>query len=260
VVVNWEEQADVETLRFFFLSMGDPSLMLVTPGGDVLCSDDLNPLVLDPYIEIKNPEPGAYTAFLGTYEGDAVYPGFLVVTSQDVNPATMDLAQLFPRNVDPRGVPEALSLDLLKLDSSESVRPESGKLSEASLPYTSELTAGGELGAFNLDQPNGLCTGFISAAPTVSFAWTGNSEPLTLFFESNVDTTLVVRGPDGAFLCDDDIAGSANINPGLTLTPAPGTYHVWVGSFSPDVQAAGKLTITADSSAVPDALTSQDIQ
>jgi heat shock protein HslJ len=260
VVVHWEEQADIETLRFFFLSMGDSSLMLVTPSGQVLCSDDLNPLVLDPYLEVKSPEPGTYTAFLGNYEGDAVYPGFLVVTSQDLNPATMDLAQLFPRNIDPRGVPQVLSLDLLQPDSAEAAKPEGGTLSGTSLPYTMELTAGGEIGAFNLDQPNDLCTGFISAFPTFSFDWTGNSDSLKMFFESNVDTTLVVRSPDGSFLCDDDVSGSENINPGLTLTPAKGTYHVWVGSFSPDVQAQGKLTITADATAAPVTLTAQDIQ
>ncbi len=81
-----------------------------------------------------------------------------------------------------------------------------------------------------------------------------------MFFESNVDTTLVVRAPDGSFLCDDDMSGSENINPSLRLTPADGKYRVWVGSFSPDVQAEGKLTITSDATAAPATLTSQDIQ
>lgn len=260
VVVHWEQQDGVEKLRFFFLSLGDASLALVTPNGDVLCSDDLNPLVLDPYIEVENPQAGTYTAFLGAYEGAAVYPGFLVVTSQDLNPATMDLARLFPRNIDPRGVPEVLSLDLLKPDSPDSAKPEGGKLSAAGLPYTADFTAGGEIGAFNLDQPNPLCTGFISATPTLSFEWTGNEEPLVILFESNVDTTLVVRAPDGIFVCDDDFAGSENINPGLTLTPQKGIYHVWVGSFSPDTKADGKLTLTGNSTATPATLTSRDIQ
>jgi heat shock protein HslJ len=260
VVVNWEQQDDVEKLRFFFLSMGDPSLMLVTPSGEILCSDDLNPLVLDPYLEVENPEPGQYTAFLGSYEGDAVYPGFLVVTSYDINPATMDLAQLFPREIDPRGVPQILSLDLLKLDSSDSVKPQGGKLTDADLPYKAEFTAGGAIGAFNLDQPNALCTGFISAAPTFSFEWTGGSNPLMMFFESDVDTTLVVRAPDVSFNCDDDFKGSENINPGLIFTPSKGQFHVWVGSFAPDVQASGALTITSDTAAGPTPLTSDDLK
>ena len=260
VTIHWEQQENVETLRFFFLSLGDTGLVLVTPGGDVLCSDDLNPLVLDPYIEVQNPEAGMYTAFLGSYEGAAVYPGFLVVTSQELNPATMDLAQLFPRHVDPQGIPQTLSLEVLEPDSPEAAKPQGGVLSEASLPYETDFTTGGEIGAFNLDQPNPLCTGFISAAPTLSFEWTGNAEPFVMFFESNVDTTLLVRAPDGTFICDDDLAGSENINPSVTLLPERGNYHVWVGSFSPDTKADGKLTITGDSTATPVPLTSSDIQ
>jgi len=260
VVVNWEGQENVENLKFFFLSMGDPSMVLVTPSGEVLCNDDLNPLVLDPYIEIKDPEPGRYVVFMGNYENDAIYPGFLVVTSQDINPATMDLAQLFPRQVDPRGVPQTISTDVLDLENPDVAAPQGGQLSSADMPFTIDLTAGGEIGAFNLDQPNQLCTGFISAAPSFKFEWKGEPEPLVMFFESNVDTTLQVLGPDGTFLCDDDFNGSENINPGLALTPENGAYSVWVGSFSPDVQAEGKLTVTNDANATPVPLTSKDIQ
>jgi heat shock protein HslJ len=259
VVINWEEQADVDSLRFFFLSMGDPSMALVTPSGEVLCSDDLNPLVLDPYIEVKNPEPGRYAAFMGAFEGEAVYPGFLVVTSQDLNPATMDLARMFPRHIDPRGVPQIIPLDALKLDSPDVTQPSNGKLSSADLPYTQELTAGGQIGAFDLDQANPLCTGFISAAPTFSFEWTGDAAKVAMFFESNLDTTLVVQAPDGSFHCDDDTHGSENLNPWLQLTVDKGVYRVWVGSFSPDVQASGVLTITNDPNATPTPLTSKDL-
>ena len=260
VTVNWEPQEGLDKLKFFFLSMGDPSLVLVTPSGKVLCNDDLNPLVLDPYIEVENPEAGQYTAFLGSYEGDAVYPGFLVVTTQDINPATMDLARLFPRKVDPRGIPQRLSLDVLQPDSKNAFEPKRGALSNDDLPFTREFTAGGEVGAFNLEQENSLCTGFISAIPTFRFKWTGSAEQLVMFFESNVDTTLVVRAPDGKFYCDDDINGSENINPLVTLTGQKGKYYVWVGSFSPDVQATGNLTITNDANATPAVLTSKDLK
>jgi hypothetical protein len=216
--------------------------------------------VLDPYIEIKNPEAGRYAAFLGNYEGDAVYPGFLVVTSQNLNPATMDIAQLLPRQVDPRGIPQRLSLDVLKLDSPDAAAPKGGKLSSSDLPYSQKFTAGGEIGAFNLVQENPLCTGFISAAPTFRFEWTGDAQQLVTFFESNVDTTLQVLAPDGKFYCNDDFKGSQNINPLLTLTPEKGTYYIWVGSFSPDVKATGTLTITTDANATPAVLTSKDLK
>ncbi len=260
VVINWEGQEEVDTLRFFFLSMGDPSMMLVTPSGEVICNDDLNPLVLDPYIEVNNPELGRYAAFMGTFEGDAVFPGFLVVTSSDLNPATMDLARMFPRHVDPRGIPQVISLDVLDIENPNVAQPTNGTLSTADLPYTQELTAGGEIGAFDLDQANPFCTGFISAAPSFSFEWTGDADQLVMFFESDVDTTLQVLTPDGTYQCDDDFHGSENINPWLQIEPASGMYYVWVGSFSPDVQASGMLTITSDPNAAPTPLTSKDIE
>lgn len=259
-VVNWEAQEGVNTLKFFFLSMGDPSLLLVTPSGKVLCNDDLNSLVLDPFLEVKDPEPGRYTAFLGSKQGEAVYPGFLVVTSQDLDPATLDLAQLFPRQVDRRGVPRLLPLDVLKTEGPEVTLPVAETLSSTNLPFSQEFTAGGEIEAFNLQQDNPLCTGFISAFPTFRFDWTGEPEQLVLFFESNVDTTLVVLGPDKKFTCNDDFQGSENINPGLSLTPEKGMYYVWVGSFSPDVQAQGTLTITNDVEAQPAVLAAKDLK
>ena len=114
MVFNWKPQDGVDKLRFFFLSMGDPSLVIVTPSGSVLCSDNLNPLVRDPYIEVENPEEGQYIAFLGTNQEGVNYPGFVVVTTKDFNPATMNIAQLFPRKVDPRGIPQALDLNDLR--------------------------------------------------------------------------------------------------------------------------------------------------
>jgi heat shock protein HslJ len=260
VVFNWEEHEGLETLSVFTLSMGDPTLVLVTPSGEVLCSDDFNPLVLDPFIEIKDPQVGRYAAFLGSFENDAVEPSFFVITSQDLNPATMDLTQLFPRHVDPRAVSETQSLDVLEVDSDAAILPPGGTLSPDDLAYQQELTGGGEIGAFNLDHENHLCTGFIDAAPTFRFDWSGELEQLVLFFESNVDTTLKVLAPDGTFHCDDDYHGSENLNPWLSLTPVEGTYNVWVGSFAPDVMASGSLTITGDAEATPVPLTSQDIQ
>jgi heat shock protein HslJ len=260
VVFNWEAHEGLETLQVFTLSMGDPTMVLVTPSGEVLCSDDFNPLVLDPFIEIKDPEVGRYAAFLGSFENDAVEPGFLVITSHDLNPATMDLAQMFPRHIDPRAVSETLSLEVLEIESEDAAQPPDGSLSPEDLPYQQELTGGGEIGAFNLDHDNHLCTGFISAAPTFRFEWSGDVDPLVMFFESDVDTTLKVLAPDGTFHCDDDYHGSENLNPWLSLTPMDGIYNVWVGSFAPDVLATGTLTITDDADGVPIALTSADLK
>jgi heat shock protein HslJ len=260
VVFDWQEQIGIDQLRVFFLSVGDPTMVLVTPSGEVLCNDDFNPLMLDPYIEIKDPQPGRYAAFIGNFEQDMLEPGFLVVTTQDLNPVTMDIAQMLPRNVDPRANNEALSLDVLEIDSDAAVIPPNGSLNPSALVYKQELTGGGEIGAFNIEHENQLCTGFISAAPTFRFDWSGDLEQLVLFFESNVDTTLQILAPDGTYHCDDDFQGSENLNPWVSLAPIVGTYNVWIGSFSPDVLADGVLTISGEAGAVPTSLTSKDIQ
>ena len=259
VVFNWEEHEGLDTLKVFTISLGDPTLVLVTPSGEVLCADDFNPLVLDPMIELKDPEVGRYAAFIGSFENDAVEPGFLVITSHDIDPARMDLAQMFPRHIDPRATNETLSIDVLELDSPSAVEPKNGTLSPADLAFQQALTGGGEIGAFNLDHENHTCTGFISAAPSFRFEWSGDLEQLVFFFESNQDTTLKILAPDGTFHCDDDYHGSENLNPWLSLTPIAGTYNVWIGSFSPDVVVEGTLTVTADADATPVQLASKDI-
>ena len=256
-VINWEAQENVDKLRFFFLSMGDPSMVIVTPSGKALCSDDLNPLVRDPYIEVENPEAGKYLAFLGTYDQNVNYPGFLVVTTKDLNPATMDIAKMFPRQVDPRGVPEQLALTVLKTEGDDVAKLKAVPLANADLPSQQEVTGGGEIGAFNLQQPNQACTGFVSALPSFRFEWTGDTNPIAMFVESDVDTTLVVRAPDGTFICGDDVQGDQNVNPYVTLEPQAGVYNVWVGGFAPGFEAKGMLTITSDQTAQPAALPHQ---
>jgi hypothetical protein len=65
--------------------------------------------------------------------------------------------------------------------------------------------------------------------------------------------------PDGTYHCDDDYQGSENVNPWLQIEPVSGTYYLWVGSFSPDVQANGMLTITNDANATPATLAAKDL-
>ena len=240
--------------------MGDPTLVVVTPSGEILCDDNFNSLVLDPFVEIKDPEDGRYAVFLGSFEGDPVEPNFLVITGHELEPETMDLTQLFPRHLDPRSTSETLPLDTLEIESTEAAQPLDGKLNLTDLPYQQELTGGGEIGSFSLDHDNHLCTGFVSAAPTFRFEWASDVDPLVVFFEGDIDASLMLVAPDGTFHCDDDYHGTDNLNPWLSLTPMNGTYNLWVGSFVPEVTATGMLTITNDADAVPTALTAADLE
>lgn len=254
VVLEWSEDETVDTLRIFFVSMGDPSLVVVTPNGSVVCSDDLNPLMLDPYLEFAKPQPGRYAIYLGNFEGDVTTPGFLVVTSQELSPATLDLAQLFPRTVNPGAVVEPQPLDVLALDGEPLAAPDE-PLTGTATPYTATVVAGGELGAYAIELGNNLCTGFIADTPTFAFDWAGDTEQLALFFDADADTTLVIRDPNGAFQCNDDADDDANLNPYLALPPTTGRYTVWVGSFAPTTLVTGTLTIAADADLRPTPLT-----
>lgn len=53
---------------------------------------------------------------------------------------------------------------------------------------------------------------------------------LRVMVSSQGDTTLVIRGPDGTYRCDDDSGGS--LNPLVAGAFASGTYQVYVGTFT----------------------------
>jgi hypothetical protein len=93
---------------------------------------------------------------------------------------------------------------------------------------------------------NELCTGFITPEPTFVFTWSGDDGMLGVMVEADDDTTLIVRDPEGTYDCNDDADGANNLNPALDLSAAAGTYLVWVGSFDPDVQPQGTLTVGAE--------------
>jgi serine protease Do len=258
VVLNWTEDTNVEALRFFVLGLGDPVMVVVTPSGEIVCNDDYTPLVSDPYIEIADPEEGRYAIFVGSFEDSAVRPGFVVVTSQDSNPAMLDLNHLFPRQANAALLRTPISRTAILVDAAAQVTP-SAPLTTTELPYSTTLTAGGSLGAFNVELGNSLCTGFISGAPTFAFEWSGEADQITLAFEAAADTTLIVRDPNGSFQCNDDFHGSTNLNPVLTLTPIDGHYLVWVGSYAPDVTLDGVLTI-GEGAIEPTPLTADSMQ
>ncbi|HJL49370.1 MAG TPA: hypothetical protein RMG45_26165, partial [Polyangiaceae bacterium LLY-WYZ-15_(1-7)] len=65
------------------------------------------------------------------------------------------------------------------------------------------------------------------------------------------DTTLVVRKPDGTFVCDDDSEG---MNPMVTGSFPPGQYRVWVGSYQQGQNAAYRLGFSELSSVTPNSI------
>ncbi len=99
------------------------------------------------------------------------------------------------------------------------------------LLQTALVNAHGNITASVLDT---TCRGYVAEAPDLSI---NNSTlagliPLNVSVTASGDTVLVVRTPDGRWLCDDDSAGSRN--PAIQINgPVNGRYDVWVGTFLP---------------------------
>lgn len=66
--------------------------------------------------------------------------------------------------------------------------------------------------------------------------------PLTIYVESQADTTLLVNDPDGKWLANDDTNG---LNPQIKIAqPKSGRYEIWVGTFNGGATPPAKLFIT----------------
>lgn len=258
VILEWTEDETVENLRIFFTSDGDPTMVIVAPDGTVFCSDDENALELDPVIDLPSPETGSYLIYIGSFEGDAVVPGFLVFTSSDYSPASLNLGDFAPA-LNPDALPDTIPLDVLHVDTA----PASGSVAlEAGFgTVTQDISVDGSLAAFDIDLGNPECTGFIDGVPTFAFSYAGEADTmLRLFFEGDHDSTLVVRAPDGTFVCSDDFAGAENLNPLIDFTAGAGQYLVFVGTFQPGASVTGTLTITEDLTVEPAVLTAAALE
>jgi hypothetical protein len=96
-------------------------------------------------------------------------------------------------------------------------------------PTTGSGTAGGITDANTL---NSECRGNIPLVAQHSLNVTAQVPNLTVMVNCpGGDTTLVVRRPDGTYLCNDDTDG---LNPVVSGAFSPGTYEVFVGSYSHD--------------------------
>jgi hypothetical protein len=79
------------------------------------------------------------------------------------------------------------------------------------------------------------CVGYGGAsAPDAILQLPRTTARLSLYVESDADTTLAVRLPSGQWVCDDDTWG---LNPAVTLTAAEaGEYRILVGAFAPGTE------------------------
>jgi len=250
VSVDYGGKADI--LKVFFYSDGDPVLIVQTPDGKVLCNDNTNAALLDPTVTLTKPAQGRYNIWLGSALARDLIPGFLVFTGRgDVSAGGLTLQNLVTRPARPETLPLSNRLtsaaDRLK-DAIAAVKS-AEKLGPGSGPLTSQVKAEGDLPAPEVATGGSLCGGLITVAPSYAFEWSGQAKALGVMFEGDSDATVIVRTPDGKFVCADDAAGSANLNPLVVLAgPTAGRYLVWVGRVDPAKPVTGKLTVasTAD--------------
>ena len=111
-------------------------------------------------------------------------------------------------------------------------------------PHVIDIVPGGDTVVEDLGAG---CSGYIFAAqPDLKVVLDSASTQFGVFVNSNIDTTLVINDPSGAWHCNDDASFLTNSNPGVLFeSPLNGTYDIWVGTYS-DVgtDGAGKLVLT----------------
>lgn len=101
-------------------------------------------------------------------------------------------------------------------------------------PRTLRGISGGSVPAREIagraETTTGPCVGFVDRAPDHNLTLNSFFDFLSVEVQSPEDTTLVVKGPGGAW-CNDDISGK---NPGIAGQWQAGSYQLWIGSYQKD--------------------------
>lgn len=197
-------------LRVIVGAPEDTTLVIQLSNGEYRCNDDAEGV--NPIVEGAFPA-GLHRIYVGSYNRDS-HPAYTIGVSELASTTAASLgggAAVAPTPTPP----PAAATSLVNLSS--------GFVPD---PQTARGTAGGPMDASQLS--NGACRGFIPNAPQHTVMAAGPFNNLRMLVSSTTDTLLVVRGPDGAFRCNDDAEG---FNP-IVEGPLPaGATQVWVGTF-----------------------------
>ncbi len=106
-------------------------------------------------------------------------------------------------------------------------------------PTATDIRIGGELsvseamsGRDGGNAGDGRCRGYVDAAPDLVLDYgAGSVFDLYIRAVSDVDNTLLVRDPRGAWHCDDDSGSGVNAELHFE-SPATGRYTIWAGAYS----------------------------
>jgi hypothetical protein len=245
VTLNWIGDADF--VEAFFYSDHDPVLVVETPAGDYLCSDDTNSLLLDPVIELSEPQHGRYNIWVGSHAPDQLLPGVLVLTTRpEVNIGTFSLNNLITRTSIPEDLIEAHEVNIGKLITQTADGAVNSAIDwNAEEKITHTLTVSGSVPAFDISTPEVMCNGFIHTLPDFVFNLSDAPDHLRIFFEGDGDATLMVQDAEGAIFCNDDHVAGENLNPVVDIpAPATGQYYVFIGRVQIDEEIRGVMTVS----------------
>lgn len=93
------------------------------------------------------------------------------------------------------------------------------------------------------------CAGYAAAAPSINIYWVREnlrqSERLRVFYVSLDEASLIIRKPDGTWVCNDDSFGTSN--PTIDIErPRTGSYSIWIASESSSQSLSGILYATLE--------------
>ncbi len=99
--------------------------------------------------------------------------------------------------------------------------------------------AGGNVDAATLSPE---CTGYVTQSPNHELTIDGHFDALRLLVDGGQnDLSLIVRRPDGTYLCNADAEGA---HPILAGAFDAGTYYVWIGNAAPNANGIYTLALT----------------
>lgn len=200
----------------------DTTLAVLAPDGHWYCNDD-SAEGLNPLVSFADPAAGRYRIWVGTFAADAGRTDAYLAVSEIGNPAGAGDTPDF--SLEPAYGVEAID----------------GRTMQA--PFHIDIDAGGTIDAVAVGEQ---CRGFVARAPDFRIQWTASGTepgPLVLSVHSDADTTLLVNGANGEWLCDDDSGGDRD--PRITIANAPsGQYDVWVGLYAMGELQPSRLTVS----------------
>jgi len=222
------------TLGFLVESEADTVLVISDPDGNWVCADDEGGN-FDPAVFFESATTGQYDIWVGTFSG-LTAPATLTITAANPVAGNEPILEEPTTPVDPPMTDPAAAIDPAATPGFGETTLTAGFSPD---PTTVDITAGGIIDAGTID---GACNGFVTAEPTYRLTYAAASWPLILSAVSEADLTIVVRTPDGEFLCNDDTNGA---NPAVRIEqPDAGAYEIWVGTYAPGPTQAGTLFIS----------------